>query len=302
MLERIQEWASDLPPGTWIEGRGTYYQPMPSREELDAALPDHPVALRWSAHDTLANRKALEVSGIDRNTPNPPGGTIERGSDGEPTGVLREARHLLHLPVPTYEQTREAIPGTLRKLWLEQGVTSVYTMDSIDGVRAYQELRDRGDLPPVRLMLSYFIGRGRFDLDALLSTGLRTGWGDEWLKIGAIKIILDGVWGTTAATYKPHFGTTDNYGKLARTPEQLNEEVMRAHAAGWQIWIQAIRMHTIWAARSGFEEHIKGSIEVGKLADMVVLSKDPTTVAPEDLMSIKTDITIVDGEVVYERR
>jgi len=65
--------------------------------------------------------------------------------------------------------------------------------------------------------------------------------------------------------------------------------------------MDAIRMHTIWAARSGFEEDIKGSLEPGKLADMVVLSKDPLSVSPEDLMSIQAMITIVDGRIVFER-
>ena len=66
--------------------------------------------------------------------------------------------------------------------------------------------------------------------------------------------------------------------------------------------MEAIRMHTIWAARSGFEEHIKGSIETGKLADMVVLSRDPLSVEPEELMSIQAMMTIVDGDIVFERQ
>ena len=65
--------------------------------------------------------------------------------------------------------------------------------------------------------------------------------------------------------------------------------------------MDAIRMHTIWAARSGFEEDIKGSLEPGKLADMVVLSKDPLSVSPEEFMSIQVTMTIVDGHVVFER-
>ena len=432
VLETVRQRASELPAGTWIEGQGTYYQPMPTRVQLDEAVPDHPVVIRWSAHDVIANRKAMEVSGIDRDTPDPPGGVIERLPDGEPSGIFRDARQLLDTPVPTYEDSLRTIPITLRKLWLEQGVTSVYTMDSLNGVRALQELRDAGELPPVRLSVSFMLGR--FDLDALLSTGLRTGWGDEWLKIGAIKILFDGVWGTTAATHRPHYGTTDNYGNLSRSPEQLRDEVAKAHAAGWQIWIHAngdrahdaaldafeaalevhpradhrhriehfgnflvdekildrmekldvipvpqasfiwrttdellyqegrprlyvlktlidrgfrppgnadsvgtqpfsinpmfsftravlrtskfgsevdpeeaisvmdaIRMHTIWAAYSGFEEKLKGSLEVGKLADMVVLSDDPLSVPADELMSIQADVTIVDGKIAHER-
>ncbi len=433
VLDTVQARAAELPPGTWIEGQGTYYQPMPTREQLDEAVPDHPVLIRWSAHDVVTNSKAMEVSGVTRDTVAPPGGVIEKYANGEPSGIFRDARKLLDTPIPTYEDTLRVIPPTLTKLWLEQGVTSVYTMDSLEGVRAYQELRDAGELPPVRLSISFFLRS--FDLDALLATGLRTGFGDEWLKIGGIKILFDGVWGTTAATYAPAYGTTDNFGNLSRSPEQLREEVEKAHAAGWQVWIHcngdraqdlaldafeaalekhpredhrhriehfanfmvddkildrmeqldvisapqasfiwrttnellqqpgrprlyilktlidrgfrppgnadsvgtqpfsinpmfsftravlrtskfgtevdpeeaisvmdAIKMHTIWAAYSGFEEDIKGSLEVGKLADMVVLSGDPLSVSPDQLMSIKADLTIVDGKVVYERR
>jgi predicted amidohydrolase YtcJ len=163
VLKKVQQRASELPPGTWIEGQGTYYQPMPTREQLDTAIPDHPVVIRWSAHDVIANSKAMEMSGIDRNTPDPAGGHIERGPDGEPTGIFRDARQLLDLPQPTYEDKLRAIPLTLRELWLENGVTSVYTMDTPEGVRALQELRRRGELPPVRLSISFMLGR--FDLD-----------------------------------------------------------------------------------------------------------------------------------------
>ena len=131
VLEKVRERASELPAGTWIEGQGTYYQPMPTREQLDMAIPDHPVVIRWSAHDVIANSKAMEISGIDRNTPDPAGGHIERGPDGEPTGIFRDARQLLNLPQPSYEDKLRAIPLTLRELWLENGVTSVYTMDTL---------------------------------------------------------------------------------------------------------------------------------------------------------------------------
>ena len=411
---------------------------MPSREDLDRVAPDNPVVLRWSAHDGIANAQALRVSKIDRSTPDPPGGRIEKGSDGEPSGYLREAMHLLAVPEATYEEERDAIEKTFVDPFLVNGVTSVYTMPHRrDALSIYQELRDQGKLP-LRLMISFFVGaKYPFDLDALISSGIRTGWGDDWLKVGGIKIVLDGVWGTTAVTYEPNPGTTDNYGVLSRSPEVLNEEVEKAHRAGWQVWIHAngdraqdlaldaieramtkyprpdprhriehmgnfvtashgleslerakrlgvipvpqvaflfrtteedavrknwvslyatrtlfemgfhppgssdtlgtqsfainpwfpirlgvlrtskygalvhpdeaisvmdgIRMHTIWSAYSGFEEKIKGSIEPGKLADLVVLSGDPLAVDPRELSEIHADVTFVDGKVAYRR-
>jgi hypothetical protein len=438
VLEKVRARVESLPPGAWIVGQGTYGQPMPSREELDRVAPGNPVVLRWSAHDGIANEQALRVSGIDRNTPDPPGGRIEKGPDGEPNGYLREAMHLLATPEPTYDETRDAIEKTFVDPFLANGVTSVYTMPHRkDALSIYQELRDQEKLP-LRLMISFFVGeKYPWDLDALLSTGIRTGWGDDWLKVGGVKIVLDGVWGTTAVTYEPNPGTADNYGLPSRTPEELNEEVEKAHRAGWQLWIHAngdraqdlaldaieramtkyprpdprhriehmgnfvttshgldaltrakrlgvipvpqvaflfrtteedavrknwislyalktllnmgfhppgssdtlgtqsfainpwfpirlgvqrtskfgalvhpdeaisvmdgIRIHTIWSAHSGFEEKIKGTIEPGKLADLVVLSGNPLAVAPRELPEIHADLTFVDGKVAYRR-
>jgi predicted amidohydrolase YtcJ len=436
ILAKLEARAKELPKGSWIVGQGTYAQRMPKRADLDRAIPDHPVLLRWSAHDFLINRKAAEVSGITKDTPNPEGGTIDHGEDGEPEILRETATRLAKVPAPTYAEMREAIRLSLSDLFLAQGVTTVYEMPhAVEPVRIYQELRDSGELP-VRLSISYFIGPGyAFELDDLLKTGLRTGFGDDWLKVGAVKVILDGA-GVSAATYDPHPGTTDNRGTLSRTPELLTKQVLAAHEAGWQIWIHAIgdraqdialdafeaaqaklpradarhriehfgnavvekgaeerydrmtrgeiipvpeasflwastgarrprpgvtsyaiktliergfhppgnsdtlgtmtmainpwfpitravlrtardgtevdpdeaigvldgiRMHTIWAAESGFEEDVKGSIEVGKLADLVVVSGDPLSVGPDRLLDLRAEITVVDGKVRFQR-
>jgi hypothetical protein len=436
ILAKLEARAKELPKGSWIVGQGTYAQPMPERADLDRELPDHPVLLRWSAHDFLINRKAAEVSGITKDTPSPGGGTIERGPDGEPVILRETATQLAKVPSPTYAEMREAIRQSLHDLFLAQGVTTVYEMPhGVEPVRIYQELKDSGELP-VRLSVSYFIGPGyAFELEDLLATGLRTGFGDDWIKLGAVKIILDGA-GVSAATYDPHPGTTDNRGTLSRDPELLAKQVLAAHRAGWQIWIHAIgdraqdialdafeaaqkelpradarhriehfgnavvlnhaeerytrmarskiipvpeasflwastgarrprpgvtsyaiktliergfhppgnsdtlgtmtrainpwfpisravlrisrdgtevdpdeaigvmdgiRMHTLWAAESGFEEKLKGSIEVGKLADLSVVSEDPLSLSPDRLLELRCEMTVVDGKIAYRR-
>lgn len=436
MLAKLKARAKELPKGTWIVGQGTYAQPMPARADLDREIPEHPVVLRWSAHDYLINRKAAEVSGITRDTKNPEGGTIERGPDGEPEILRETATRLAKIPSPTYAEMREAIRESLHDLFLAQGVTTVYEMPhAVEPVRIYQELRDSGELP-VRLSISYFIGPGyAFELEDLLKTGLRTGFGEDWLKVGAIKIILDGA-GVSAATYDPHPGTTDNRGTLSRNPDVLKKQVVAAHRAGWQIWIHAIgdraqdialdafeaaqkelprndarhriehfgnavvsnraeeryrrmarakiipvpeasflwastgarrprpgvtsyaiksliergfhppgnsdtlgtmtrainpwfpisravlrvsrdgtevdpdeaigvmdgiRMHTIWAAESGFEEKLKGSVEAGKLADLVVVSEDPLSVLPDRILDLRAEVAVIDGKIAFRR-
>ncbi|HJS74727.1 MAG TPA: amidohydrolase [Vicinamibacteria bacterium] len=439
ILTRLRERASEIPPGTWIVGQGTYNQPMPSREDLDRAVPDHPVVLRWSAHDLLLNHKAVEVSGL-ANAPDPTNGIgrIERAASGEPA-ILRDAGIELPLPRSTFEQMRSWIPQTLRDFYLSKGVTSVYDMSSPEiAYRIYQQMKDKGELP-VRLLLSY-----RYtDVEPLLRIGIRTGFGDDWLRVGAIKFHEDGVWGTTAATYHPAWkgsGTTwvpENYGGVRFEQDELDRRVLEAHRGGWQVWthangdraqdmilnayeaaqkaaprpdprhriehfghflvlderteerlarmkkagvipspqvaflwrlteegvhepnvkffplktildhglqpaggsdtlgtqnfatdpmfsisvavnrktkygtpvqpeesisvMDAIRMFTIWAAYGGFEEKEKGSLEPGKLADMVVLSSDPLSAAPETLAGIHADFVVLDGEMVYQR-
>ncbi len=450
IIAKLKERAAQVPPGTWIVGQGTYNQVMPTREELDRNFPDHPVVLRWSAHDWLINHRADEKADLNRATPDPKGaGRIERAPNGEPM-ILRDAGIELHLPRPTYQQMREWLPVTLTDFYLTRGVTTVYDMSSpAMAYRIYREERDRDELP-VRVVLSYIVGVPDItgthdDLEAaMLNSGLRTGFGDDWLRLGAIKIILDGVWGTTAAVYKPAWkgsGTTwvaNNFGGVSISQEVLNRQVLEAHKAGWQVWVHAngdraqdmvltaieaaqkafpredarhriehfghfltqdpqrteerlarmkrdnvipspqvaflwrltgenlkepdvkffametliklgfhppggsdtlgtqnfatnplfsisaavdrktkygqlvdpdeaisrmdaIRMFTIWAAYAGFQEKTRGSIEMGKLADLAVLSGDPMTAPAEHILDLNVDYTILDGKIAYQR-
>ncbi len=450
IIARLKARAAQLPPGTWIVGQGTYNQVMPTREQLDRELPQHPVVLRWSAHDLLINHMANEMAGLGRGTPNPTGmGRIERAPNGEPA-ILRDAGIEPPLPRPSVEQLRQWLPSTLRDFYLARGVTSVYDMSSPDVAhKIYQELNAKRQLP-VRLRLNYIVGAadlngGKSDtLTALLRDRVRPESGDDWIRIGALKIILDGVWGTTAAVYRPAWegsGTTwtaNNVGGVSRTQDVLNKQVVEGHKAGWQMWIHAngdraqdmvltayeaaqqamprpdarhriehfahfltqdasrtderltrmlrgkiipapqvaflwrltdqnlkepdvkffalatllergfhpsggsdtlgtqnfatnpwfsiatavnrktkygatvqpkeaiavmdaIRMQTIWAAFAGFQEKDKGSIEVGKLADLVVVSENPLKIAAERLGQVQTDITVIDGRIAYQR-
>ena len=251
IIARLKARAAQLPPGTWIVGQGTYNQVMPTREQLDRELPQHPVVLRWSAHDLLINHMANELAGLGRGTPNPTGmGRIERAPNGEPA-ILRDAGIEPPLPRPSVEQLRQWLPSTLRDFYLARGVTTVYHMSSPDVAhKIYQELNATGQLP-VRLRLNYIVGAadlhgGKSDtLAALLRDRVRPESGDDWIRIGALKIILDGVWGTTAAVYRPAWegsGTTwtaNNVGGVSRTQDVLNQQVVEGHKAGWQMWIHA---------------------------------------------------------------
>jgi len=251
IIAKLKERAATVPPGTWIVGQGTYNQVMPTREQLDRELPQHPVVLRWSAHDLLLNHMANEMAGLGRGTPDPKGmGRIERAANGEPA-ILRDAGIELPLPQPTFEQMRDWIPATLRDFYLARGVTTVYDMSSPSTAhKIYRELASKRQLP-VRLRVNYIIPAGDLNggkndvLAGLLKDQVRPESGDDWIRIGALKIILDGVWGTTAAVYRPVWkgsGTTwipNNIGGASRTQEVLNKQVLEGHKAGWQVWVHA---------------------------------------------------------------
>ena len=251
IIAKLKERAAHVPSGTWIVGQGTYNQVMPTREQLDRELPQHPVVLRWSAHDLLLNHVADEMAGLGRGTPDPKGmGRIERAPNGEPA-ILRDSGIELPLPQPTFEQMRGWIPVTLRDFYLARGVTTVYDLSSPDTAhKIYRELASKGQLP-VRLRINYVVtpndlnGAKHDVLGELLRDRVQPESGDDWIRIGALKIILDGVWGTTAAVYRPFWngsGTTwipDNVGGVSRSQDVLNKQIVEGHRAGWQVWVHA---------------------------------------------------------------
>jgi len=228
-------------PGKWIIGQGTFNQVMPTRAQIDKAFPDNPVFLIWSLHDFLINHQAAVALKLSKATPDPAGmGRIERMPDGEPM-ILRDTGVGIPEEKLDYETSKAALKDVLRNFYLKYGVTTVADLSSAAVLRQYQELREEGALP-VRINLSFM---GPRDINNILTSGLHTGFGDDWLRFGSLKIMADGVWGTTAAVYKPFWegsGTTwvpNNRGGLNLEVKDLQDLIMRAHAAGWQIWVHA---------------------------------------------------------------
>lgn len=241
------------PPGRWIRGGGynenkLAEQRHPTRADLDRVAPDHPVFLSHiSGHMAVANSRALALAGITRDTPDPEGGVIERDEQGEPTGLLKEtAQELIKriLPPYTLEETKAALAAAGRQMAAE-GITSA--QDAWAGwiapeeFRAYQEASAEGLLPQ-RVWLMVDVERlairdSRFDF----AFGLRTGFGDERLKLGAIKLFLDGsLIGRTAALSAPYANAPETCGFLVKSEETIREQVRMAHAGGWQVAMHAI--------------------------------------------------------------
>ncbi len=247
LLARVREAAASRPPGTWIVGRG-YDQARlaedrhPTRADIDTVAPDHPVVLiRMCHHIGAANSAALRLAGVTAATPDPDGGLYDRDAHGEPTGVLRETA-LTHvrsfMPEPTEEDMMAALVAGGRD-FLRSGVTSTVEAGIREPkeLRAYQRLAERGELP-VRTYLMMMIDE---TLDALAALGIRTGFGDEWLRIGPAKLFSDGsIGGQTARMFLPYEDTEDTLGLWMLPPEDLKAKVLRAHKAGFQVGIHAI--------------------------------------------------------------
>lgn len=240
-------------PGQWIRGGGYNENKLaerrhPKRADLDAVSPRNPAFLSHvSGHMAVANSRALALAGVTRDTPDPEGGMIEREDNGEPTGLLKEtAQELIKrvLPAYTLEETKAALAAAGKQMAAE-GITSA--QDAWAGwiapeeFRAYQETTAAGTLPQrVRLMVDVeklAIRDSRFDF----AFGLRTGFGNERLKLGSIKLFLDGsLIGRTAALSTPYANAPDAYGMLVKSEETIQAQVGMAHRGGWQVAMHAI--------------------------------------------------------------
>jgi len=438
MLQKISERANHTRQGEWIVGAGGWGQPMPTREQLDSVTRDHPVLVRESAHEIIVNTKALELAQIDKNTPDPVGSKIWKDPiTGEPTGRLSEmySRLLTLMPKPSSEIREQSVKDVLQG-FARNGVTTIYDFPSPDGLRIYQDLLTKGELPVrLRCQLILNVAHDRdpdstFD-EAFLRYGIHTGFGNDWLRIGGVKLFLDGE-SETGLRYDPPGQKAKWVGVQKMDQETLNRVVVEAQKNGFQVWIHAvgnraqdmaldayelaqreypradarnriehagnqeagetsqeqlermkrlgvipvptgawiylgrafkgtqaevpfiyrtlldegfrppgnsdslgsmpesmnpffsiwamvtrktrtgtllaseqsvtpsegIRIYTMFGAFSGFEENREGSIERGKLADLIIVSDDPLTVPSDKLKDIKVETTIIDGEIM----
>ncbi|MGD0627189.1 MAG: amidohydrolase [Thermodesulfobacteriota bacterium] len=460
MLSLLEQRTKKQEEGTWISAVGFNQNELkekrhPNRNDLDKVAPRHPVALKHtSGHALVVNSMALSLAGITRNTQDPVGAKIGKDKDtGEPTGVLFElnAIKLIEdiIPKPSYNQLITGL-RMANEQFLSEGVTSatdagIGLLEAPHQIAAFQEAIEKGDLK-VRHNLAILgealvdyahIDEGLMDIEwKLLGMGIRSGLGDERLRIGPFKIVLDGAVSTvTAATYEPYGVDPGERGTglLIIEPEKVKKIVSAIHRLGWQLaihgvgdraldvaidalgealqakpvndprpriehctmvvprmlgkikqlgaiavlqpaflwqlgdnWIyqlgkeraskfkpfktllqkgvrvafssdrpvvngapllgihaavnqktmggqdyapnekispeEALHCYTLNGAYATFEEKIKGSIEVGKLADLVVLAEDLTQVEPRRIQDITVIATVVGGEFCYEKK
>ncbi len=245
-IARVQQRAARTPPGAWIEGWGWSQEAwggeFPTAAHLDEATQLHPVALRArSGHALWVNTLALQLAGIGAHTADPAGGQIVRLPSGAPSGVLLEqAMRLVTdvIPPPSPEDLLDATAAAMRAM-NRVGLTAAHCMDGKGGVESfitYQRLREQG-----RSTLRVIKQLPVEDLDAVIGCGLRSGFGDAWLRVGGIKVFADGALGPrTAWMLQPYEGAPFNRGIALHDPEQLLAFALRAHAHGLSLTVHAI--------------------------------------------------------------
>jgi hypothetical protein len=269
IIQGLNEKADKTPPGKWVLG-GRYddmkiiEKRHPTRWDLDKASIKHPIHLRHvSGHLGVVNSKALEIAGISKNTDNPEGGTFDRSTNGEMTGVCREEADFLFIPgigkggsfiTPfTEEEELYALKLSCAE-YNKLGITSVG--DALVGpseIKTFQQALNMGKLS-VRVYMMILDSY----LKDLKELNLFTGFGNDYLKVGSIKSFVDGaIAGRTAWISKPYNGRPDDFGIRTKTPEEIEKIVFDAHTAGFQIAIHANGDKAIEMVLDAYEKVLK---------------------------------------------
>ncbi|MEE9219592.1 MAG: amidohydrolase [Acidobacteriota bacterium] len=429
--------AAATPRGNWVLGfkyddtKTRDGRPL-TRQDLDAAVPEHPVMVSHrGGHTRYVNSEAFRRAGITEQTPDPPGGRLQRDpGSGRLSGLVAErAVDLIEKVIPSRVTRAQRQQGVklISRMMAKAGLTSAHdAYGSPDDLRAYQDAHRAGELGTrIYCLIGYT------HLERMIEAGVRTGLGDTWVRIGAMKATCDGsISERTARLSEPYVGRPNDYGILVAGEEELFPIARKAHEAGWQIGMhangdvaidivlgiyerlhkelprrdprfrlehctvineslvkrikalgaiptpfstyvyfhgekmreygperlnsmfavrsfldagikvtqasdyppgpfepmmalqssvtrtdmkgilwgprqrvsveEAIRVGTLHGAYASFEEHLKGSIQVGKLADLVVLGRDPLLEDPSSLITIPVERTMAGGRWVYE--
>jgi predicted amidohydrolase YtcJ len=257
--------SAKVPPGEWILGRGYDDNKLAERRhltrwDLDAVSPGHPVMIRnVSGHMSVVNSAALALAGISRDTVSPFGGHIGRDDAGEPTGLLQEkAQDLLQVPFLPDDKTRlREYLDVAGQACLAAGVTSGHEA-GIFGPAEFSALQDAWADDALALR-TYMMIRTPF-LDALERVGFHSGFGDDRLRVGSIKVISDGsLIGRTAAVCQPYDDAHQggDLGLAMFTQEELDDIVWRSHRAGWQVAIHAIGDRAIDMCLDAYEAALR---------------------------------------------
>jgi predicted amidohydrolase YtcJ len=238
----IRKAAKSTPAGNWIRARGysEFYlseKRHPNRWDLDAATNIHPVKLTHrSGHVYVLNSLGLKLAGISVDTPDPPGGIIERDMDtGEPNGLLYEMGSFLANVIPPMSSDEIARGMRLAsQQFVSLGITSVQDASARNNVQRWETLKHWKSSGIFKPRITMMIGSEALHL--FQDSGFKPGSGDDQINIGAVKIIV-------------HRAT----GLITPTQDELNEKVMLAHQSGFQMAIHAMEEITVETALLALE-------------------------------------------------
>lgn len=317
-LRRVAARAQNTPPGEWILGHGWNQNEwslsappqekanFPSAADLDTSTVNHPVFLTAkSLHAGWANSAALRRANITAQTLDPEGGRIQRDEQGNPAGILFEnAMGLIYEVLPENDpgQLAQAIRAAQNNLW-QMGLTGLHDFDRRDCFNALQFLHSQSDLR-LRVVKSIPLE----DLHHAVEVGLRSGFGDDFLRTGSIKAFADGALGPrTAAMLQPYEGEPENRGMLLLDAEELYEQGRIAVETGLSLAVHAIgdrANHEVLTALDqlrGYEQNLlaKGDLrsalrhriehvqiihhgDVSRLAELEVIASMQPIHAPSD--------------------
>ncbi len=261
--DRIQAFAKAHPERAWIQGMGWGYEAfpgnLPTREELDAVVPDRPAVLQcFDGHSVWVNSKALALAGINKDTQDPPNGFIVRDpKTGEPTGLLKETPAVALVqkvvPKPTRQEQLIALRAASEEA-LRFGVTSVTdAAGNPEEFEAYDEARRTGDLS-VRVNYSLLATPGFTEKDAdRFDQVWHSHPGNAMLKAGVIKMFMDGVIETNTAYMLANYANVPSRGKPNYGVDDFNRIIQMMDRRGWQIMVHALGDGAVRMTLDGFE-------------------------------------------------
>lgn len=281
ILDAIAARVVDTPAGQWIVGAGYDQNKLaegrhPTAGELDRVAPDHPVMLQHnSGHMMTVNSRLLALARVG-DLPVPSGGEVVIGEDGRPTGLLLEQAQDLVGRLYKPHSTTEVVESLrlASAAYLAEGVTSCQEAGVGLGLvghtpielSAFQQARELGHLGVRVTAMVAQESLHRVDhhvddrADRTLDLGLRTGFGDDWIRIGNTKVFADGsLIGRTCAMFEPFANdpNPDNKGFFQLEPDELRPIILEAHQAGWQIGVHAIGDRAVSVVLDLYEEALR---------------------------------------------
>lgn len=245
-------------PGDWIRGHGWTHnfwpgEKTPTRHSLDKAFPDNPLYLTSKClHLGWVNTCAIKTCGLTKDTPCPVGGSFAIEPSGELSGyILEDAVELVEKCIP--ELTAEQLKNNMievQKIAHSFGLTALNTPDTKEDFMMLQELNNEGKLD-TRIVFHPRVSM----FEEVIDAGLKSGLGDDFLRIGGIKILMDGsLGGHTAYMYEPYENEPENYGQTVEDPDKMIQVTMAANAAGFPMVIHAIGDKAIGMVLRAYEK------------------------------------------------